>query len=469
MEMWNDDCHYLIDATPKGIHVINRAGILVDANRAWLIYYGVQLDDVKNRPLAEIMRDMMHIAPPASRKENDSEYLAPAALEVLKTGLPSSNTFNQDRMAAYARPVFYPKGSFLHLTLPFTANATSPPTPSDSSSPTEEKEKAAPSTPMIGKSPALERLRQMIDLVAPTAASVLLQGETGTGKDVAAREILSKSLRSKGPFIRVNCAAIPDNLIESELFGYERGAFTGALATGKSGLIEAAQGGTLFLDEIQALPLTQQSKLLQTLETKTIQRVGGVKEIPVDFRLIAATNANLWELVQRGEFRQDLFYRINVICLHLPPLRERKEDIPALVSYYLNHFCERYGKQLSLSAEAADALMEYNWPGNVRALRNLMEYLTITSTQPVVLREQVDEWLAQVRLLPDTPVYADASAMTPPPFELTEDFSLKSYMDLCERTVLERAFQKYGSSRQVAQALKMDQSSVVRKKGKYGL
>ena len=221
---------------------------------------------------------------------------------------------------------------------------------------------------IIGESIAMRGLLSLIMKVAPTDSTVLILGESGTGKELVATSIYQHSPRKDGPFIKLNCAAIPEELLESELFGHEKGAFTGA-TTFKPGKFDMADGGTIFLDEIGDMPLNLQAKILRVLQEKEFYRVGGSRTIKVDVRFIASTNKNLERMVQEGTFREDLFYRLNVFTLHLPPLRERKEDIPLLV----DHFLKSTPKQVEISSVALQLLMGYAWPGNVRELKNVIE------------------------------------------------------------------------------------------------
>jgi len=229
---------------------------------------------------------------------------------------------------------------------------------------------------IVGQSQPMTRVHQMIEKVAPTRATVLLLGESGTGKTLTARMIHELSDRAKYPFIKVNCAAIPENLLESELFGYEKGAFTGAVAP-KPGRFEEAEKGTIFLDEIGELSSGIQSKLLRFLQEREFERLGGAKTRKVDVRIIAATNRDLAEAVTLGEFREDLYYRLNVFPVLVPSLRERREDIPALLNHFLDKLSREYGRRLSFSPRALDALVKYDWPGNVREMENLVERLSI--------------------------------------------------------------------------------------------
>lgn len=230
---------------------------------------------------------------------------------------------------------------------------------------------------VVGKSPKFMAVMDMVHRVADSAATVLILGETGTGKEVIARSIHHFSPRSGKPFIGVNCGALPENLLESELFGHEKGAFTGAAAR-KPGRFERAHTGTIFLDEIAELSAPTQVKLLRVLQEKELERVGGTEAIKVDVRVVAATNRDLAELVSRGEFREDLFYRINVIPVHLPPLRERKEDIALLARFFLDKFIQELGrKPISIPPRTIDLLEQYSWPGNIRELENVIERAAI--------------------------------------------------------------------------------------------
>lgn len=231
---------------------------------------------------------------------------------------------------------------------------------------------------MIGRSAAMRRAFEMADRVAPTDSTVLILGESGTGKDLLAQEIHARSNRNGKAYVAVNCAALPETLIESELFGYERGAFTGA-AQQKKGRFEQASGGTLFLDEIGDMNPVTQSKVLRALENRTVERLGGTQSIPVDVRVISATHRNLLLAIRDGKFREDLFYRLRVITIDLPPLRAHKEDIPLLAEAFLQLHGARLGRKGRLTKEAHDALLRYDWPGNIRELKNALERSMVLS------------------------------------------------------------------------------------------
>lgn len=236
---------------------------------------------------------------------------------------------------------------------------------------------------VVYRSDSMQKLLDLAEAVAITDSPALIMGETGVGKQVIADFLHLKSPRSKKELVVVNCASLPEQLLESELFGYEKGSFTGASLKGKEGLIEYADKGTLFLDEINSMPLALQAKLLRVLETKKVKRIGALREKDIDFRIVAASNKDLRVCIDEGTFRADLYYRLNVVPLIIPPLRKRREDIIPLCNYFLSLFQNKYGKVKFLSAQAIQTLMAYSWPGNVRELRNLMERLVIMSDDSV--------------------------------------------------------------------------------------
>ena len=242
---------------------------------------------------------------------------------------------------------------------------------------------------MIGESPGIKEITRMLEKAAPSQATILLTGESGTGKEVAARMVHSLSKR-EGPFVPINMGAFPEHLLESELFGYEKGAFTGADLR-KQGLVESAQGGTLFLDEIAELPLHLQVKLLRVLQERKVQRLGSLKGTPIDLRVVAATNRDLEEQLKLGKFREDLYYRINVIRVRLPPLRDRREDIPLLAGAFLAHFSSNMGRRIEgISQNALDLLLRHDFPGNVRELENAIERACILSDSEVLQPRDFD-------------------------------------------------------------------------------
>ncbi len=285
-------------------------------------------------------------------------------------------------------------------------------------------------------------------------ATVLITGESGVGKEVVARYIHENSLRSQGKFVAVNCGAIPENLLESELFGYLEGAFTGAVKGGRAGLFEAAHGGTLFLDEIGEMSLNLQVKLLRVLETHMISRVGATDQISVDIRIIAATNRNLQEMIQNGQFRDDLYYRLNVVCIEIPALRDRVDDVGPLVMKFLHRFNKQYGQEKKMTFEVLREMENYNWPGNIRQLKNVVENMVVVSNNDYL----------QLNDLPWVTAAAEPERKGGGEFP-----TLKEATESMERSLLTRAREKYGSTRKIAEMLEVDQSTIVRKLKKYGL
>lgn len=270
---------------------------------------------------------------------------------------------------------------------------------------------------LVGCSQAMQSVLRKIDIYGPTDAPVLLTGETGTGKELVARALHARSPRRQRPFVAVNCAALSEDLLETELFGHEKGAFTSAVRP-HQGRFERAHGGTLFLDEIGDLPLRLQAKLLRVLETGMVERVGGEQERAVDVRVVSATNTCLEAAVQRRTFRLDLYHRLEVLRLHMPPLRERREDIPLLVAHFLAQFNARYQRHIrGVTPEALELLQAYGWPGNVRELRNVLEHVYVETTADVIGRPAFDEWCRErARFYPSAwqlQAHQEALAMQP--------------------------------------------------------
>lgn len=307
---------------------------------------------------------------------------------------------------------------------------------------------------IIYDSEEMEKIIQLSESVAKKDITVLIQGESGTGKEVIANHIHQCSDRKDKPFIRVNCDAIPENLFESEFFGYEKGTFTGASDTGKVGLFEQANGGTIFLDEIGIMPMSLQGKILRVLQNREIMRVGGGGYIPVDVRIIAATNANLKDAVREKTFRMDLYYRLNVVPINIPPLRKRKEDIFPLVRYFVKKYNEEFDSDLKIAKSGWDVLYKYQWPGNIRELQNIIKRLVIIADREEVDARQIMEQL-------------DSFDMGIA--ESTSSGDLKSYVEEYEKNIIITKMKDYKSSSRLARALGIDKSTLNRKIKKYGI
>jgi PAS domain S-box-containing protein len=308
---------------------------------------------------------------------------------------------------------------------------------------------------LIARSPLTIRVMEMVARVASFDVFVLITGESGVGKEVIASAIHKQSQRSKGPLIKVNCGAIPENLLESELFGYNFGAFTGARKQGKPGMFELADKGTLFLDEIGDIPYNLQGKLLRALQDREIMRIGGLKTTPVDVRIIAATNKNLEEMVNNGSFRDDLYYRLNVVSIEIPPLRERKEDIPIFVMHFLEKMNKKHQRNKRIASEVIDNFMLYSWPGNVRELENVIERMIIMTDEEEINMKHVP---IQIK-----------SQNIPETMNIINDVGFKTAIEHTEKQLLKQALLNHRSTREIAKSMKINQSTVVRKLKKYNL
>lgn len=307
---------------------------------------------------------------------------------------------------------------------------------------------------IVSESEAMHNVMALTKKLASVNTTVLITGESGVGKGLIARQLHEEGVRWKKPFVTVNCGAIPDNLIESELFGYVAGAFTGSRADGKQGLFEAAQDGTIFLDEISELPLNLQVKLLQVIQERQITPVGGTRPIPVDVRIISATNRNLEELVKEGRFREDLYYRLNVVPINVPALRERPADIIPLIQMNIARCNRELGETKSISPVALSILLKYPWPGNIRELQNIIERLVITTSHNVITEDDIFIFIKEAA--EDNQInYADTS--------------LAAALERAEKEILSRALENYKSTRAIARVLKVSQPTIVRKLNKYGL
>jgi transcriptional regulator with GAF, ATPase, and Fis domain len=335
---------------------------------------------------------------------------------------------------------------------------------------------------IIGTSPALREVYRILEKVAPTDSTVLVTGESGTGKELLVRALHKNSRRHEKPFVPINCGAIPKELLESELFGHEKGAFTHAIRS-RPGRFELADGGTLFLDEIGEMDLSLQVKILRALQEKEIERVGGTVTKRVDVRVVAATNRDLEADVAAGRFREDLFYRLNVIPVHLPPLRERGDDIMILADHFLGHFCrEKDRKPLGIAPQARAQLMAYAWPGNVRELENFMERLSILCEGSQVTPDDLPEKIKRNVALPvEQPTGAEAATFAvpagPPVFQWPvlqdlrdKSMGLKEFLDEVEERLLQEALKEAsGVKNQAAELLGIKRTTLIEKLKKRNL
>ena len=324
----------------------------------------------------------------------------------------------------------------------------------------ETEERLPQDHAFIGESVQIQRIKSMISRIALTNSSVLVTGESGTGKEVIARTIHEQSPLSAGPFVAINIGGVPENLLESELFGYEKGAFTGAVSR-KTGMFELASGGTLFLDEIGEMPSSLQVKILRVLQERTITRLGGTQPIPINARIVCATNRNLEDMVREGSFREDLFYRLNVVRIHVPPLRERKEDIPLLVSWILKKLNSRMGRQFTgLTPEAMEKLKEYRFHGNIRELENILERAAIFTDGSIIGEDELD-----LRANELEPSFGEETSCGGLAFG-DEAVSLKDI----EKQAIERALRRWeGNRTKAADELGITRRTLINKIAEFGL
>lgn len=323
----------------------------------------------------------------------------------------------------------------------------------------KELQEQDPHHDIVLKSKETLKVWGLIQRVANSDATIVFLGESGTGKNVFARAVHERSARKTEPFVEVNCGAIPEQLFESEMFGYESGAFTGANKAGKPGLMELANKGTLFLDEVGELPLLLQTKLLKVIQEKKVMRIGGVKAKDIDFRIVASTNQNLEDMVKKGTFRQDLYYRLNVIPITIPSLKERQDDVLFLCDFYLKKFNKKYETNRAFHVTTIDALQHYEWPGNVRELENLIERLVITTEERLIYPTDLPFYVSDGRAI----AFQEEQIIE----VMDHDKTLKEALDEVEYRWLKRAVRQFNTTYEMAEYLGISQSSVVRKLKKH--
>ncbi|MBS4026949.1 MAG: sigma 54-interacting transcriptional regulator [Clostridia bacterium] len=432
------------------IFVTDGEGITLRVNEAGLRYYGVKADEIVGKHVSELEEQGFF-----------SPSVTPMVIKERKRVTSIQTTKAGQTLIVTANPVFDKQGNIIRIV----TNSRDITELTSLRQRLEDVEKLKDiyrteiaklrrerlgAAEIISASSIMEHVLDVAEKVANVNSTVFVQGESGVGKGIIAFRIHQLSKRKAGPFITINCGAIPENLMESELFGYEGGAFTGAKKGGKKGLIELAQGGTIFFDEVGELPLSLQVKLLSVIQDKKLMRVGGNNYIDIDIRIIVATNKNIQELVKENKFREDLFYRLNVVPITVPPLRYRKEDICLLVDCFVSRFCEKYELQKSFLDETKEVLTKYSWPGNVRELENVVERLLVTVDSTEILPGHLPEYI----------LHTDGGNER---VFVTEICTLKSAVEEVERQLLKKALAKYKNTYRMAEALGVNQSTVVRK------
>ena len=456
LESINRELEAIFDSSHDGIVVADQHGVFIKINSSYERITGISRKQI----IGETARSII-----AKGLVSDS-----ATLHVIETGQPytSQQTFRSGRQSVITgSPVFDKEGNFVRVV----TNVR------DMTEINHLKEQLAESQvklhhyskivetltdeqkfkeKLIFRSRAMSVVRDSAAKFAKVDAPLLITGESGVGKEVIADFIHSNSLRKGQPYLKINCGAIPENLLESELFGYEGGAFTGARKEGRTGLFEMANGGAVMLDEVGELSLALQVKLLRFVQEKEFYRVGGKKIVKVDVRIIAATNRDLQKMVDQKEFRSDLFFRINVLKIHVPPLRERPEDVIPLVGFMLDKFNRKYGVEKRISGDLYHRLVSHHWAGNIRELENLMERLVVVSDRNEISSDHLPDEMRQE-------VCERHAGM------MGGELSYKEAKDEFERVFLLRALEKYKSSRHVAEKLGVDHSTIVKKAARYGI
>ena len=446
-----NDLQSIIEASHDGIMVADRDGKILLANQSYERLTGNKLEDVIGHKIFDLVQEGFHTDPlvdlVVKRKEpvTNTQYLPAQRNCLMITGNPVLGQDGEVRWVVL---------SFRDITqlnqLQYELEHARELTERYSAELAELRKQVVKQTNIVARSPSMKKVIELALHVAKVDSTVLIQGESGAGKELIAKIIHNNSSRGFGAFIKINCTAIPETLIESEPFGYEAGAFTGANRQGKAGLFELAHNGTLLLDEIGDMPLNFQTKFLRALQEQEITRVGGTKPRKINVRILAATNQDLKKLVKEKGFREDLYFRLNVVPIQVPPLRERQADIIPLIFFYQEYFSRKYSLKKELTPDAINLLAQYHWPGNVRELVNLVERLLVTSVSPVITAANLPE---ELLFTVDCREAVSVKGILP----------LKQAVEELERQLLERALASYGSTYKAAEVLKIDQSTIVKK------
>jgi len=441
LEISSEMLQKILDHSSDEIFVVDGNKRIVYVNRVCERHYGLKPAEVIGKNVTELYEEgywTPSIIPPIFEEKRTTVMKQTTYLggELITTAVPLLNSEGEIDLVVITSRQLQHFTSIRH-----GQENTETPLP-DESEPSEIN--------LITNSDKMKKILKMCQKIAVVDSTVLISGESGTGKGVLAHYIHSVSNRKSGPLLTINCAAIPEELLESELFGYAQGAFTGANKTGKQGLIESANKGTLFMDEIGELSLKLQAKLLQVIQDRAFIPVGGRETKKVDIRIIAATNRNLLEMTQNKQFREDLYYRLNVIDIRVPSLRERVEDITPLTYYFLNKFNKKYDTNQLISLETIDIFNQFPWPGNLRQLEHLIEKLVVTADSAIEPQD-----------LPD--LFHKYTAVDP----VAASSTLDQAVEQLERNMIQQAYQKHRSSRKVAEELKISQTKASRMIRKY--
>ncbi|MGE7185664.1 sigma-54 interaction domain-containing protein [Peribacillus sp. NPDC006672] len=460
-DMLEEELNKIIETSNNNILITDQDGIILYSNpKLWEIY-GMESDSYIGTSVYQLERE--GLLTPSINAIVLKEKKAKRIMQHTKTGHVVISTgypiFNKDGLLV--RVISYGQDQTEILQLQDQFEQLQRKVKGYQTEVEDLREKELDYHDMIARSNETKQILKTIHNVAKTDATILLLGPSGVGKSTFARAVHDQSNRKKEPFIEVNCSTIPDSLFESEIFGYEPGSFTGADKQGRQGLIEQADSGTLFLDEIGELPLAMQAKLLKVLQEKKIKRIGGKKENHINFRLVAATNQDLKEMVSQGKFRLDLFYRLNVIPIQILALHERKEDIPLLIQHYLQKTNEKYQKFKKIHPSTYEVLTHYNWPGNIRELENLIERLILTIEEPNIFPEHLPQSITGQIEQPEDSTFLAIEQ------ECEENFDLKKTLEKVEMQLIEKAWKQCKTTYEMADHLGVSQPTVIYKLKKY--
>lgn len=432
-----DDLKKIIENFPSCIFVADNTGKTVLVNKAYEEIIGTGREEVLGRSVDELERKGYFYPSAARLALQEKEEVN--VIQTLKSG---------EQAMVTAVPVFESGGGISFVIMSVA--------PIQSLHKVHEYAKDTEADMIIHNSRIIDDILQLLKRVAPVDSTVLLLGESGVGKSLFAKYVHKNSDRRNNPLIEINCGSIPDALLESELFGYEKGSFTGASAGGKKGLVELADKGTLFLDEIGEMSLNLQVKLLKLLQDKEFVKIGGENSKAVDVRIICATNKDLRKMVEQNLFREDLYYRINVIPVTIPPLRERKNDIKLLILHFLKVYNDKFDRHLEINRDVIDDLMKYHWPGNIRELQNYIQRLVVSCHEDVVTRANIDMYTV-----------TNPEAKQKKSLAVNDIMPYDTMLEEAEKQLFRMAYEKYRSSYKVADVLGISQSNAHRKIQKY--
>ncbi|PGM58262.1 sigma 54-interacting transcriptional regulator [Bacillus sp. AFS053548] len=442
IEFSNEILQKILDNSPNEFYVLDKDARIVYINKACERHYGIKLKDVVGKLNDELISKeyWKPLILPRLFKEKKTvimKQISYVGKEIITTAIPLLNDQQEIELIITTSQ----DASYKDLYIP------------DEQEINEADQAAIYKNNIITNNKEMSNIVKICEKVAKVDATVLIQGESGTGKGVIAKYIHQKSSRNKAPFLSLNCATIPEELLESELFGYKDGAFTGATKGGKQGLLELADGGTVFLDEIGDISPKVQAKLLKVIQEFEFMPVGGKQSKKVNIRILSATNRNLYEMVQNKEFREDLYYRLHVVNLKIPPLRERKEDIIPLTYHFLSEFNRKHQMNTIISEEALNTFYNYSWPGNIRQLENMLESLVVTSDGIIKVQDLTDLLIENKK---ESPVNEDIN-----------DCSLLTSLEEVERNIVINSYTKFRNTRKVADDLEISQSKAARLVRKY--